>query len=421
MKSDADQNAGSEAVKPSATEPGIFEHHFSIAQAVTENVRPRAAVYMLLARDKPILLATTANLKHALALRLGPDLAKHKTDYRAITTQVSWRYVNSAFAANWWYLLASRKYYPDTYRSLLAWRPAWYLRVDSGGGAQPPSVDVQNRAAGSCGDVFGPFASRRAARELADWMLEHFELCRYEEILRQYPNGRPCAYKEMGQCPAPCDGTETMDAYRARVQHATELLSAMAPLTRTVTQVTELEWYRICEHRMRRAAVEMDFRAAAKMKHQLQSLTERFDSPVRGWGPMDQWKYISLQRGATRRWIEPWILVPGMCTALPPVEAARVTADGRMLMQRWIQSLHETPVSAGDGALADDAPAMLTYHLNRSRDPGLYLSPADLLHEADVVRRMEQWHNSGDTGAVMEFAGETAQQTESRSDPSPES
>lgn len=421
MKPDADHNADSGAVKPPTAELEIFDHHIAIADAAAENVRPRSAVYMFSVHDKPILLATTANLKHAISLRLGPERSAHKTDYHAITTHVSWRYVNSAFAANWWYLLASRKYYADTYRSLLAWRPAWYLRVESGGARRPPSIDVQNRAAGCEGTLFGPFASRRGARELADWMLEHFELCRYEEILRQYPHGQPCAYKEMGKCPAPCDGSESMEAYRIRVRQATELLSSMAPLTRSVTQVTELEWYGICEDQMKRAAVEMNFRAAAKMKAQLTSLAERFDSPMRGWGPMDQWKYIALQRGTTRRWIEPWILVPGMCTALPPVEAERITTEGLALVREWTQSLNETSSPARAGALADDVPAMLTYHLNRSRDPGLYLSPADLMREADVVRRIEQWHDHGETGAVMEFAGETVQPTENGPTPSPES
>ncbi len=421
MKPDADHNADSGAVTPPPAQTEIFDLHVSIAQTTAENVRSRAAVYMFLAHDKPILLATTANLKHAITLRLGPDRSAHKTDYQAITTHVSWRHVNSAFAANWWYLLASRKYYPDTYRSLLAWRPAWYLRVESGGARRPPSVDVQNRAAGCEGTLFGPFASRRAARDLADWMLEHFELCRYEEILRQYPHGQPCAYKEMGKCPAPCDGSESMEAYRTRVRQATKLLSAVAPLTRSVTQVTELDWYRICEDQMKRAAVEMNFRAAAKMKTQLTSLAEMFDSPIQGWGPMDQWKYIALQRGSTRRWIEPWLLVPGMCTALPPVQAAQITTEGPALVRRWIQSLHEIPMPDGVGALADDVPAMLTYHLNRSRDPGLYLSPADLMHEADVVRRIEQWHDHGETGAVMEFSGETVQPTENGPTPSPES
>ena len=136
---------------------------------------------------------------------------------------------------------------------------------------------------------------------------------------------------------------------------------------------------------------------------------------------MDQWKYIALQRGTTRRWIEPWILVPGMCTALPPVEAERITTEGLALVREWTQSLNETSSPARAGALADDVPAMLTYHLNRSRDPGLYLSPADLMHEADVVRRIEQWHDHGETGAVMEFSGETVQPTENGPTPSPES
>lgn len=423
MSTDPDQNIGSNASEFSNA-GDIFDHHISLAQADTHAFRPRAAVYLLSARGAPVLLATTANLRHAIEMRLGSGRPAQQTDYRAITSHISWRYVHHAFAANWWCLLAVRKYHPSNYRTLLAWRPAWFLRVDTGTGAAPPSIDVLNQSGDSSGSVFGPFASRRVARELADWLLEQFDLCRYEDILRRYPHGQACAYKEMGKCPAPCDGSISIETYRSMVQDAAELLAAMAPAVRPSRSVSELKYYHVCESQMKQAAVEFDFRRASKLKQRLESLTARFASLPPGWAPVRQWKYMILQRGSTRRWIEPWIVRAGVCTPLPQVETRRVLSETTDFIQQLQRHLQDDSAPAGTShppTFADDLMAMVTYHMNRTRDPGLYLSSADLIDGVGMVNRLEDWLNTSDTAAVMEWAGNTVQSPESRPEASTES
>lgn len=389
----------------------LFDNQIAAAQVGRDIFKPRAAIYMLHTADKPILLSTTANLKHAVGLRLGPERAPNKTDYQAITTHVSWRYVNSAFAANWWYLLTSRRFYPDQYRSLLAWHYPWFLRLDMGGPSKPPTVEVKNSVAQLDEFTFGPLTSRRAAHGLANWLLEHFDLCRYEDILRKSPHGQPCAYKEMGKCPAPCDGTIPMDTYRQTVQDAVALLTQLAPITRTASDVVDMPWYALATDRMKQAAVRMDFRSAAKIKKQLESLADQFQSALAGWGLVTQWKYITLQRGPTRRWIEPWIVLPGMCTCLPPVDAKTALADAPAFIRHVKKQLDDglpsvVPFSQ-DTALLNDVFALLTYHLNRSRDPGLYFTPADMGRESEMAHRVAEWLGEPDASAVVEMASDS--------------
>jgi hypothetical protein len=407
---DAPRHPVSSALNPSIPNESIFDHQLSLAQIGPESFRPRAAVYMLWASDKPILLSTTANLGHAVRTRLDPGQAAHKTDYRAITSHVSWRYVNSAFAANWWYLRASRIYYPDQYRSLLGWHPAWFLRVDMGTSTVPPTVDVRNSVGNMEEAIFGPFASRRIARQLANWLIDHFELCRYEDILRKSPLGQACAYKEMGKCPAPCDGTVSMDAYRHSVADAIAWLMQIAPITRSASRAADLLLYQLAAARMKQAAVRMDFRLAAKIKTQLEALDDQFHSLPDGWGPVNKWKYIVLHRGQTSRWIEPWLVAPGDCRCLPPVQAKDALADAPAFIHalnfQWESDALPAAASSVTTDWQDDILALLTYHLNRTRDPGLYLSPAMVGRESDLAARLADWLGQPATATVAEMASD---------------
>ncbi len=409
---DSERHLDPPALKSPMESDIIFDHQRPASQVAEREFKPRAAVYMLSANDKPILLATTANLKHAVSLRLGVERAPHKTDYHAITTHVSWRYVNSAFAASWWYLRASRQYYPGQYRSLLAWRSPWFLCIDMGGPHKPPTLNVQNSVGRLDDFTFGPLASRREASRLANWLLEQFDLCRFEDILRKSPRGQPCAYKEMGKCPAPCDGSVSMDAYRQAVQDAVNLLRQMAPMACTFASAADLPWYQQAAERMKQAAVVMNFRLAAKIKNQLQSLTDEFKSGPCGWGAVNQWRYMALQRGNTRRWIEPWIVRPGVCISLPPVEAKVAMADGAVFISQLQKQMNDLPlppdIPPTETSLVDDVFALFTYHLNRSRDPGLYLLEADLENESATAHRVAQWLGQTDSSTVQEMASDAS-------------
>src|SRR6185295_16204268 len=75
------------------------------------------------------------------------------------------------------------------------------------------------------GVFIGPIADKDTAGRLIERTIDAFDLCRYHHLLVQAPRATACAYKEMGRCPAPCDGSETMAGFRART------LAAAAHLT----------------------------------------------------------------------------------------------------------------------------------------------------------------------------------------------
>jgi len=63
-----------------------------------------------------------------------------------------------------------------------------------------------------------------------------FDLCRYYNVLVEAPGARACAYKEMGKCPAPCDGSISMEQYRGMVEWSAQGMVDPATLVRDHTR-----------------------------------------------------------------------------------------------------------------------------------------------------------------------------------------
>lgn len=197
----------------------------------------KPACYLLRdAHEQPILLATTGNLRNALMSRLAEGVnprdatdddtasSSKKTDYRAITRIIQYRPCCSAFETDWTFLENVRTIHPRDYRTLIRhWRTHW-ITLDPGPRNQYPrfAVDTKLNFEGHC---IGPIAASADARQTIDALEDLCDLCRHHDILVQAPRGIACAYKEMGKCPAPCDGSITMNAYRQQINDAVILLT----------------------------------------------------------------------------------------------------------------------------------------------------------------------------------------------------
>ena len=208
-----------------------------------------------------ITLATTANLRAWARDRLSPDIAGPRAALAPIAETLRWATVGSALEADWLYLELGRTLIPRTYRAAADRWQAWYLRLDAD--ADPPTwrkgrieefADAASAASAAPGTLIGPFRDKDAAGRFGELLDDAFELCRYPKELAQAPNGTACAYKQMGRCPAACDGSEPMHAYRARVRDAIHFAKDRAAYTAQLDDT------------MRCAAAEHDFEAAAAAK-----------------------------------------------------------------------------------------------------------------------------------------------------------
>jgi excinuclease UvrABC nuclease subunit len=82
----------------------------------------------------------------------------------------------------------------------------------------------------------GPFATRRDAEEWLHMLEDAFDLCRYHQILEQAPHGQACAYFDMGKCPAPCNGSISLEVYRQMVAEALAFSAGQRQTRLTVLQ-----------------------------------------------------------------------------------------------------------------------------------------------------------------------------------------
>ena len=158
------------------------------------------------------------NLRYSLKRRLsgGQTISLSKrVSYRDVVRQIRWWTVDSPFEADWIYYEIARQVFPESYQGMVGFRPAWFVHVDPA--AQFPryvkTIDLSQPA----GTYLGPAEDKHAAQRLIELLQDSFELCRYYNLLVDAPHGRACAYEEMGKCPAPCDGSISMQQYRQSI------------------------------------------------------------------------------------------------------------------------------------------------------------------------------------------------------------
>src|SRR6476469_750015 len=242
--------------------PSIFEKQIDFDpagdfEAFVHQAPAKWAVYLMTdASDRPIQLLCVKNLRSSLKRRLSGEepaagLSK-RVDYREVVRRIRWRRVDSAFEADWVYFEVARQVFPQSYRGMVGFRPAWFLHVNSESRfpRYVKTIDLTPRA----GEFLGPVEDKHAAARLIELVEDAFDLCRHYNLLTVAPGASACAYKGMGKCPAPCDGSISMDQYRRLMELSEKTLIDPSETIREQTR------------RMQAAAGELRFELAAKIK-----------------------------------------------------------------------------------------------------------------------------------------------------------
>jgi DNA polymerase-3 subunit epsilon len=115
----------------------------------------------------------------------------------------------------------------------------------------------------------GPFGSRRSAEQAMTALHEGFRVRQCNQRLSVRRPTPACALAEMGRCNAPCDGSESVDAYAEHVMAVREAMTQDAG--RLVSAITRRVDALVARERFEEAALHRDrvaafLRAAARMQ-----------------------------------------------------------------------------------------------------------------------------------------------------------
>ena len=391
----------------------LFDHGitFDPAQpfdAVALGVPARWVVYLLAdEHDRPVQLLCVRNLRYSLRRRLGgeadggePVAASRRVDYRAVVRRVHWRRVDGSFEADLAYHDAARQLFPRTYRGLVGFRPAWFVHVDD---AAPfpryvRTTDLTPRP----GTLLGPLEDKHAAGRLIHLVEDAFDLCRYYNILVQAPHGTACAYKEMGKCPAPCDGSVSIEQYQRLVEWSRRVLADPADSVREQ------------DRRMRQAAGELRFETAGRIKAYVDQLSQLGKGPFRHVAALADFQFLAVQPGPRAGSAKTFLVLPGRVDPLLCVVDA-ATLKPAEVMRAALTAAAERSAGTVDEAGAERV-GVVTHHLFARKPVGALLPLATLDERAIAkavrdVQKVPPAAEVDDEGVVKEWqeaAGDAA-------------
>jgi excinuclease UvrABC nuclease subunit len=318
-----------------------------------------------------IALAATANVRRLAkarveALRSGSD---HPAQQPLVISATG---AGSAFEADWIWLQTARRVAPHSYQGMLdRWR-GWFLHVDPA--ASFPQFLKTTRpyaAAPSSSDVYlGPFPDKHTAGRYIELLESLFDLCRYHHILALAPLGTACAYKEMGKCPGPCDGSVPMDHYRKQIEAAVEFATTPAE-----TRAAALE------AKMRSAAAASDYESAARHRGKLEESLKAMRPEFSLISRLEQFRFLALMPSEKSGWTRVILILGGWIEPLvdaraePDREAAAdILAGARDRAAALAESGHHPGIDASEAAAENIG--LVCWHLFRpkqSRSAGVFL------------------------------------------------
>ena len=286
--------------------PTLFDCHATFDpagdfDAFLKDVPARWVIYLLAdADERPVQLLCVKNLRYSLKRRLGHGEESagpsKRVNYREIVRRIYWRRVDSALEADWLYYEAARVIFPQTYAGMVGFRPAWFVHVNPEHNfpRYVKTIDLSKP-----GLLIGPLEDKHSAASFIELAEDSFDLCRYYNVLVEAPGARACAYKEMGKCPAPCDGSVSMEQYRGMIEWSARSVVDPLPMVRDHTR------------RMQQAAAELRFETAAKIKALVDRLSQLGKGQFRHVALLKDFRYLSLQHGPREATAKVFLITPG--------------------------------------------------------------------------------------------------------------
>jgi excinuclease UvrABC nuclease subunit len=252
---------------------------------------------------------------------------------------------------------------------MIGMRPAWFLHVNPD--ADFPRYTKTTDLGITTGVLLGPLEDKNAAGKLIEDVADWFDLCRYYHILVEAPRAKACAYKEMGKCPAPCDGSISMPQYRRMIEWSSRAIVDPNELIREQTA------------RMQAAAKELRFESAAKIKAHIDSLSTLGKGELRHFRRLRDFNFLSLQHGPREGKAKAFLVTPGLIEELAgvPMEPNKPSDVMRLALERATERATDSVDTIGAERIG-----VVTHHLfSPKAAQGVFL-PLESIDEKAIVK-----------------------------------
>lgn len=302
--------------------------------------------------DRVVQLSSTQRLRQAVQMRLAPvaEVRPGRPALREITRRIYWIPVGSQFAGTWQFLEASYQLYPQTYRKLCAFGPAYFAVIDMSE-PFPRWRAAQDPEAGPTACI-GPFQRRRTCEALIQGLEDLFALCRDYTILEQAPRGQACAYAEMGRCPAPCDGSIPLTRYQSMLAASIEWVRAR---DRGLVERLQAD--------MTAAAADLAFERAGRLKQDAETAEKLVKQLYFMVTRVEDLQYLVVQRDGLRKRVLPFFVDRGSIHAEPSVASRHIDEH----VPLWLDKMAQLPACPPDDPrLARERLWLVSYFANKS-------------------------------------------------------
>ncbi len=373
-----------------------------------KSVPARWVVYLLTdAADQPIQLLCVKNLRNSLKCRLGVDELiglSRRVNYRELVGRIYWRPVDSAFEADWVYCETAREIFPKSYRGMVGFRPAWFIHIDCD--ADFPRYTKTIDLSAARGLFLGPVRDQNIAARLMAILEDVFDLCRFHNILLDTPHAKACAYKEMGKCPAPCDGSISMGQYRQMIERSLAVL------------LDPEEFIREQTIQMQQAAGELRFETAAKIKACIGQVATLGKGPFQHVREREKLRFVSLQRGPREGTAKVFLITPGgikeiagwIGAPLAVAEILQVTDESAKSSGVPPNEIRSRATRENSDAIEAERIGIVAHHLFLAKQTSGVFLPLDTLNDKTLAKGLSDLQKQ----KVKESDDEDAPQQDSR-------
>jgi hypothetical protein len=334
----------------------------------------RWAVALLVDADgKAVQLICLKDLRQGVRGRLEQEQGGKRVNWAELVRGVRWAAVDSEFEADWVYLRAARRFFPAIYQQIIEKNQAWFVHVDPD--AEFPRYVRSTALNAEEGICLGPFPDRNAAGKLIELVEDAFDLCRYYNILTQSPHGKACAYKDMEKCPAPCDGSISIEQYRRLIEIS---VAGLAEPERLIEEHTR---------RMEQAAAELRFETAGKIRAYISQLAQIGKGALRCAKPLGEFAFVTVQRGPRKGQAKVFLILPDRIEPVMCIRDAATRRGGfqgeRFDAQEAVNYLHNRAGGVRAAAASADCIGLVARHLFSTKANGGVFIP--LFELTDVM------------------------------------